>query len=70
MEQLPGDSMPALQWVSGVLWSIALTKDKLQLGCWQGLLHSSLSQLSNLAAQIPKQREPVKLNSTSEILNE
>ncbi len=53
MEQLPGDSMPALHWVSRVLRSIALTKDKLQLGCWQGLLRSPLSGLSNLAAQSP-----------------
>lgn len=68
MEQLPGDSMPALHWVSGVFWSKALTKDKLQLGSWQGLLHSPLSGLCNLAAQSHKQRQPVKGNTATEIL--
>lgn len=68
MGQLPGDSMPAPRWVSGVLWSKALTRDKLHLGCWQCSLHSPLSGFSNLAARGHKQRKPVELNSAAEIL--
>lgn len=60
MEQLPGDSMPALHWVSEVLGSTALTKDKLQMKGWQGLLRSPLCNLCNFAQRGHKQREPVK----------
>lgn len=69
MEQLPGDSMPALNWVSGMLWSTALTKDKLELGCWQSVLHSALSELPNLAAQSRKQ-ESNTLDSLTRPLRE
>lgn len=65
MEQLPGNLMPALHWVSAAeccgQWLLA--EDKLQLGCWQDVLCSPVPGLSNLVTQSHKQREPLKENS-------